>query len=122
MSKVYQTKSGTYAEADLVIAIWVNPKFKNSHQARYLETMTHESSRNPLAFPLKDLKAHEAWKHCPVALSATDVEEHLVTLPEGQRASRERPLLIPLPIASEYMGWETFYIPSEYTTKDYTRN
>lgn len=117
MSRTYKTESGIYNESDLVVAVWVNPKHASSNQARYLETMTSENSRYPLAFPKKDLKEHPAWSHCPVATCTEDIDKYLIEPLDNVLASRERPLLIPLPLATQYMGWDSFYIPTEYTKK-----
>ena len=30
-------------------------------------------------------------------------------------SSRTKPLVVPIPVARESLGWDTFYIPTEYT-------
>lgn len=112
MVNTYKNSSGTYLEKDLVVAIWLNPKKQGSRpNARHLETITSKESSNPIAFPLKLLKNNKVWALCPVVIKTEDIDVWLT--PKG--ASRERPLLVPLTIAKSYLGWEDFYIPSEYT-------
>ena len=109
MSREYRNQSGVYRESDLAVVVWVNPKHKTSKQARFLETMTTDDSTLPMAFPLKDLITDRSWKNAVTARSMMEVFE---TLHESRR---NRPLLVPLSIATEAFGWEDFYIPTEYT-------
>lgn len=103
-----------YAEEDLVVAVWANPKKQKSRpNARLLETMTSDKSLNPVAFPLSILKQIDSWKDFPVALSSADID--LLTTPE--LSSRENPVLIPLTLAKSYLGWHSFYIPTAYEEK-----
>ena len=91
MPRVYKNNSGSYSEDELVIAVWFNTKKSTSRpKARRLETFTTE--------------------YCPVAKTSKDLENLL----EPGQATRDKPLLVPLPLAQSYLGWQEFYIPSEY--------
>lgn len=109
MSRQYKTLTGTYAEDELAIVVWINPKSKNSKQSRALETMTSESSRYPMAFPLKSLTKNRSWKNAQIARTKEEVFALI------QKTERTKPLLVPLSVAKQALGWENFYIPSEYT-------
>ena len=109
MSRQYRTLTGTYNEEDLAVVVWINPKSKNSRQSRALETMTSEDSRYPMAFPLKSLTKNRSWVNATVARTKEDVFALI------QQTERTKPLLVPLSVAKVALGWENFYIPSEYT-------
>jgi hypothetical protein len=49
--------------------------------------------------------------YCPVAKQPRDLETFLTP----EKATREKPLLVPLTLAKSYLGWLEFHIPSEYT-------
>lgn len=111
MARTYKTLTGTYSEEDLVIAVWANPKKqKGRPNARVLETMTSEKSSYPIAFPLATLQQIKSWMYCQVATTSVDVEQFLTP----ELSSREKPVLIPLPLAKSYLGWQEFYVPTEY--------
>lgn len=105
----YQTLSGIYNEDDLAVVVWMNPKAKSSRQSRALETMTSESSRYPMAFPLKSLTTNRSWKNAQIARTKEEVFALI------QKTERTKPLLVPLSVAKQALGWENFYIPTEYT-------
>ena len=107
--RTYTTQSGTYTETELAVVIWMNPKTKTSAQSRFLETMTAENSRFPMAFPLKTLIKNRDWQNATLIRTRDEVFEFI------RSSERTRPLIVPLPIAKEALGWEDFYIPSEYT-------
>lgn len=107
--RTYRTQTGTYTEAELGVVIWMNPKTKESSQSRFLETMTAETSRLPMAFPLKALTKNPNWQNATTVRSRDEVFELI------RSTERSRPLIVPLPIATEALGWDDFYIPSEYT-------
>jgi hypothetical protein len=109
VSRQYKTLTGTYNEEDLAVVVWMNPKAKNSRQSRALETMTSENSRYPMAFPLASLKRNRSWANATIAKTKEEVFELI------QKAERTKPLLVPLSVAKVALGWENFYIPSEYT-------
>lgn len=101
-----------YAEADLVVAVWANPKKqKGRPNARTFETLISEESNHPVAMPLASLKVIQSWKKCPVA--TTSIEVDLLITPE--LSNRENPILVPLSLAKSYLGWQEFYVPPKYT-------
>jgi hypothetical protein len=101
-----------YAEADLVVAVWANPKKqKGRPNARTLETLISEASIHPVAMPLASLKGIQSWKNCKVATTSTDVDKFLTP----ELSNRENPILIPLSLAKSYLGWQEFYVPPKYT-------
>jgi hypothetical protein len=111
MARVYRTVSGTYSEEELVVAVWANPKKRKGRpNARLLETMTSDKSSYPIAFPLATLQTIKSWMYCSVAITSTDVDNFLTP----ELSSREKPILIPLPLAKSYLGWQEFYVPTEY--------
>jgi hypothetical protein len=114
MSKLYKNASGTYKQEDLSVVVWVNPKHESSPQTRSLETITSEHSAFPVAFPTNSLIQHPAWKKCPVAVSASDVDSWLLEKANENYATKKRPVVVPLQLAIEVLGWEEFYIPSTY--------
>jgi hypothetical protein len=87
----------------------MNPKNKQSNQSRLLETMTAENSSLPMAFPLKSLTEDRNWQNASLIRSKDEVFELIFS------TERSKPLIIPLPIAKAALGWEDFYIPTEYT-------
>lgn len=100
-----------YLEKDLVIAVWANPKKRKGRpNARLLETMTSDKSSYPLAFPLETLQKIQSWMYCLVA--TTSIEAELYLTPE--HSSRENPILIPISLAKSYLGWQDFYILTDY--------
>lgn len=105
----YQTLTGIYDETELAIVVWMNPKSKTSRQSRALETMTSETSQYPMAFPLKSLTTNRSWRNAQIARTKDEVFALI------QQTERTKPLLIPLIIAKQALGWENFYIPTEYT-------
>lgn len=107
--RVYKTNSGSYTEDELAVVVWRNPKQQKSRQARFLETMTSENSSHPMAFPIRLLLSRKEWAN---AKSVSSLEDVLETIPNTSRA---KPLVVPLPVAKSAFGWETFYIPTEYT-------
>ena len=109
MARTYKTESGTYSEEDLAVVIWSNPKISKRPQSRRLETMTSPRSSYQMAFPISHLTAHHAWKKFKVVKSSEDIDSLIGA------TSRQAPILVPLPLAKSYLGWDEFYIPTEYT-------
>jgi hypothetical protein len=109
MARTYETASGVYSEEDLAVVIWVNPKISKRPQSRRLETMTSPNSRYPMAFPIAHLTSHQAWKTFKVTKNPNDIDSLI------GKTSRQSPILVPLPLAKSYLGWDEFYIPTEYT-------
>lgn len=114
MSKLYKTASKTYREEELSVVVWVNPKHKDSPQTRSLETITSEHSTLPVAFPTDSLTKHPAWQKCSVAFSESDINFWLLDKLNKNYATKQKPVLISLVLATKILGWESFYIPSEY--------
>ena len=111
MARTYKTLTGTYSEEDLVVAVWSNPKKRKGRpNARILETLTSDKSPYPIAFPLATLQQIKSWMYCTVATTSVDVDKFLTP----ELSSREKPILIPLPLAKSYLGWQEFYVPTEY--------
>lgn len=108
--RTFRTQSGTYSEDELGVVVWMNPKNKQSNQSRLLETMTAENSSLPMAFPLKTLAEDRNWQNASLIRSKDDVFELIFG------TDRSKPLIIPLLIAKAALGWEDFYIPTEYTS------
>jgi hypothetical protein len=109
MARTYTTASGTYSEEDLAVVIWSNPKISKRPQSRRLETMTSPRSSYPMAFPIAHLTSHYAWKKFKVVNTPDDIDSLIGA------TSRQAPILVPLPLAKSYLGWDEFYIPTEYT-------
>lgn len=105
----YRTNNGTYLEDQLAIAVWKNPNQRRARQARFFETMTSETSPHPMAFPIELLRKRKEWAN---AIYIHSRDEFLDSL---SVSSRSRPLVIPIPVARDSLGWETFYVPTEYT-------
>lgn len=106
--RTYKTNSGTYTEDQLSIVVWKNPKQKTGRQVRALETMTSEDSPYPMAFPTQSFIRNRSWA---AATRVSSVEEAIEVIPTS---SRSKPVIIPLPIAKQTFGWDSFYVPSEY--------
>lgn len=104
----YHTKSGSYSEDDLAVVVWANPGRK-SPQGRYLETMTSEKSRFPMVFPIKSLTTNKSWQSATIAKPSDDLFELI------KSSQRSRPIIVPISLARKDLGWQDFYVPSEYT-------
>lgn len=108
MSREYRTASGTYLEEELSIVIWTNPKNAVTRKPRSLETITSENSRYPMAFPTKMLMSNKDWRNATLVEKASTVYDVI------KKATRTEPLILPLPVARQSLGFENFYIPNEY--------
>lgn len=106
--KTYKTQSGTYKEEDLAVVIWINPKHLKKANSRFLETMTSDSSPHPMAFPTTTLTTNKMWRNARIAKTKEDVYALIGS------TERNKPLLVPLPIAREALDWTNFYVPTEY--------
>jgi len=103
--RIYRTESGSYNESELSVVIWLNPGRVDRPQARLLETLTDRSSPHPMAFPTASLQKTLTNPH-PATLE--DLQDRII----GSR--REEPVIVPLPLAREELGWVDFYVPSAY--------
>ena len=109
MNTTYRNKTGSYTSEELAVVVWSNPKIKTGKQVRALETMTTKDSTLPMVFPIPMLKKKREWKNATFVSSVNDVFN---LLPKSQRGT---PLIIPMTIAKQALGWDNFYIPTEYT-------
>lgn len=107
--RAYKTTSGTYSEGDLAVIVWRNPRHTLSNQVRYLETMTSDASPLPMVFPIEALRTKREWKSAKVVHNSTDLMNQM------HQSSRNTPLIVPIPLAKAFFGWEDFFVPSEYT-------
>ena len=108
MSKVYKTASGSYSEDELAVVVWTNPKITKRPHSRRLETMTSPQSSFPMAFPIESLRKHHAWSKARVAKTSAEFDDLIGS------TSRDNPLLVPLYLAKKALGWDQFFIPTEY--------
>jgi hypothetical protein len=92
------------------VVVWRNPKNKLSRQARYLETMTAESSRSPMMFPIASLTSDTAWRNAKVPKNSTELLQSI------EASGPDAPVLVPVSLARAFLGWEDFYIPTEFTS------
>jgi len=104
----YKTVTGTYSEEELAVVVWRNPKTRTSRQSRFLETMTSENSRYPMAFPIDALTRNKNWSQ------ATLVSQDETLFDMIRDTDRNTPLIVPLRIAESALGWSDFYVPTEY--------
>lgn len=102
--KKYKTNTGVYAESQLAIVVWKN----QNGRSRFLETMTSENSTFPMAFPIELLQKNKSWSRATLVRQDEDL---FLKIPE---TDRESPLIVPLTVAQSALGWEDFYIPTEY--------
>lgn len=105
----YRTNNGTLLEEQLAVVVWRNPKQKKSQGARFLETMTSESSSHPMAFPIDSLRANKEWAAATFVCSRDEFMDSL------SDSSRAKPMIVPLPVARFSLGWDVFYVATEYT-------
>lgn len=104
----YKTETGTFTEAELAVVVWMNPEHLTKPQSRLLLTMTDQSSPNPMAFPIRSLRATPAFSGCPVSTDSSVAEDIADSTPE-------RPSIVPIPVARDHLGWDEFFIPTKYT-------
>lgn len=103
--RTYRTESGSYSESDLAVVIWLNPGKFDRPQARLLETLTDRSSPHPMAFPIRSLQVSLPNPH---VATAEDIQERIMS------STRENPVITPLTLARDELGWVDFYVPSTY--------
>ncbi len=108
MNTTFKNKTGSYAPSELSIVVWSNPKGRG----RALETMTTEDSTMPIVFPTAYLKKKREWRQ---AKFVNNFQEVFDLLPKSTRNS---PLIVPMPVAKSALGWENFYIPTEYIEEE----
>jgi hypothetical protein len=106
--RVYRTESGNYSESELGILVWINPDFEKGKNSRLLMTMTDYSSSAPMAFPLSTLRKSPFFEKFTVSTTENLPQDML-------QATQERPVIIPLPVARQNLGWDDFFVPTRYT-------
>lgn len=104
--RVYRTDSGSYTEKDLAVVVWLNPNHATRPQTRLLETITSRYSNNPMAFPTRSLQL--TLKN-PTIATVDNIADGLLA------ATQDTPLIVPLPLAREELGWTDFYVPTAYS-------
>lgn len=107
--RTYRNNSGTYLESELAVVVWLNAATKNHVHARVLQTMTSHESKYPMAFPLKFLKSSRDWRNASFCKNTKTFIEVFT------KTDSSNPLIVPLDVAREALGWEDFHIPTEYT-------
>lgn len=106
--RVYRTETGNYSESELGILVWINPDFEKGKNSRLLMTMTDYSSPAPMAFPLSSLRKSPFFEKFTVSDPENLAEDML-------KATQECPIIVPLPVARQNLGWEDFFVPTRYT-------
>lgn len=107
--RAYKTDSGTFFEDDLCVVVWRNPKNKSSRQSRYLETMTSDSSNLPMVFPIESLRSNSAWKSAKIPKDPMELRKNI------DASGPDAPVIVNVPLARAFFGWEDFHIPTEFT-------
>ena len=99
-------------EHDIGIVVWVNPRAAaGSPTAAYLSAVVGVRTGRPLARPIYVLCAEPTLRRRPVLMSAEDVSTWLAPPFGGAPlATRERPVIVPVPIARLVLGIEAFEI------------
>ena len=94
------------AEDDFVVVIWANTQ---SEGGRPFETMTKSNSRLPVAWRLSFLqgKYSGALPNAHLIFSEADLRSWM-SPPLYVTSSRDFPLLLPVSLAREVLGWQDF--------------
>lgn len=101
----HHTDFGTYKESELAVVVWANPNYHEKSQKRLLETITSRYSTYPIVFPIKSLQL--TLQNSTIA---TKEDLHTIVL----LSTEQKPVILPLPVAQECLGWTDFYVPSEF--------
>lgn len=104
--RTYVTATGTYRESELAVVIWLNPNYRQTSHKRLLETFTSKENNSPIAFPIDSLQLK-----ITEAIIATQENLHTTVLSSTQ----QKPIILPLPLAQQALGWTDFYIPNEFS-------
>lgn len=101
-------------EADFGVIVWTNPRAAFSSRSRYLVAVTGTRTGRPLARPLLALRREPSTASCAVMLSGDDVSYWLNPNAAGVALATEaRPVIVPIPLARAFLGWEMFEISSK---------
>lgn len=93
-------------EFDLVVVLWAN---RSGERGRIFETVTREGSRNPVVWNYTHLK-NRYWRLIPQATlvyTEAQLREHM-SEPLLSASTPENPLLVPVQIVREVLGWTKF--------------
>ena len=94
-------------ETTRVCVIWYNESKKTNPQSRYLQALSTDSKPiTPLSFDIKELDQAESFKAAFFVSNEADLMKNLPI------SSRKVPILMPIKVAREILGWQTF-IPAE---------
>ncbi len=85
----------------LGIVVWMNPESDQASKKRLLATLTRIDSADPAAFSIETIRS--ALKTAVVANSETIKDDILAS-------TKENPLIIPVELAQEYLGWTDFCV------------
>lgn len=88
-------------DEQFAIVIWMNPEAQERPQTRLLETITAKNNKIPVAFPIRILQ---------LSLSKALLVSNETILDHIMSSSRENPLIVPLSVAAESLGWTEFDI------------
>lgn len=107
VERTFRTESGTYAESELAVLVWINPDQANRPNSRLLATLTDQSGPDPMVFPINMLKKSPEFAICAFSTLETIALDIL-------NSNFHAPAVISLPLAREHLGWTDFYIPTRY--------
>jgi hypothetical protein len=94
-------------ETNRVCVVWFNENKKTNPQSRFLQALSTDTKPiTPLSFDINDLDQAESFKAAFFVTSEADLMKNLPI------SSRKVPILIPIKVAREILGWHTF-TPSE---------
>lgn len=91
------------------VTVWLNPHHINRPQSRLLQTIVDSSSGDPMAFPIKTLQL--ALEN-PILPTSADIESRLLA------STKDSPLIIPVSMAREWLGWDDFRFTLENTESE----
>lgn len=98
-------------ENDYSVVVWVNPRAAaGSARAAYLASVVGERTGNPLARPTTALRGEPSLRRSPVMRGAEEIGDWLAPPGRTPAATRERPVIVPVPLARSVLGWEEFEV------------
>jgi len=90
-------------ETARVCVVWYNADRKTNPQSRYLQALSTDSKPiTPLSFNIEDIDQEESLKN---AFFVASEDDFLKNLPIS---SRKVPIIIPIKVARQLLGWQTF--------------